>query len=170
MKKPPRFVSTRQMQTAARAYTRRWHRTYEWALSCLPPMWEIAINPLSDPRVQQIKGAIVDNLYDEEQAFKKGIPLEEMYFYRGPTMAEGGRRRVIIRALTWVPDYKGEVAYDMQWATVASRFTGQATSAAANRYIASYAHACALGIESRRILVTAMEIRFWTQSKSATDV
>jgi len=58
------------------------------------------------PRVERLAVSRVRDLNDEEEAYRRALPLEVLDFPVGPGRWLGGIRRVVITALTWVPDQK----------------------------------------------------------------
>jgi hypothetical protein len=116
-----------------------------------------------DPRRRIVEGAWVRDFDDSEEAATLGIPLQD--FERmpdGPTQDVGGRRRVTIRLLTWLWDVRQQDAYKPQWGTFGTGLSAREASRQFNRYIVDYVNAVTKGIESRRLVVTAMSITWWT--------
>lgn len=154
-------------QARATAYTREWHVTHDWALDVVSLMDEVPAPPSRNPRTMVVRGALVWDLDDDEEAYERGLPLEELDAPEGPYRVEGGRRRVVIRAFTWEVDTRTRTAFKKQWNTVGSGFSGRSAWAALSRYVRAYAWALAHGLESRKLIVTALEVTFWTRAKSA---
>jgi hypothetical protein len=115
-----------------------------------------------DPRRRTAEGLLVRDIDDSEEAAERGIPLEQMELDDGPTREEGGRRRVVVRLLTWLWDVRQRDAYKPQWGQFGTGLTAREASRAFNRYIREYQYAVMKGIESRRLIVTGMSIVWWT--------
>ena len=155
------------------AYVRQWFRVEEWAtFAGLDVGWDPADAP--SPRSERVERrrsmpAGLD-LHDDEEAERVGIELAAVSIPPGPDQAAGGRRRVVVRLYTWVVDQAAGVVYDGQWLTSGEAMSARAAAAAHGRYIRSYADAVSKGIESRRLVATAMEILWWTTSPGAKYV
>lgn len=121
-----------------------------------------------------MRGQWVADLFDDDEAERQSLGLGELHLQLGPRAdgrQGGGRRRVIIRAFSWVVDMSaGGVHHDGQWITTGEGMTARAAAAAHNRYVRQYAAAAAQGIESRLLAVTALEVVFWTARASAPYV
>lgn len=150
-------------------YAVRWHRVDDWAIEALSS-WDIKRAPTRNPRIETIRGTNVRDLTDDEEAFERGIGLEEIEVDRGPSRDVGGKRRVMMRLLTWIPDKVGGIAYAPQWIVAGHGMSAHAASAGLARYVRSYALAVSRGIESRRLVVTAIDIVWWTASESTDYV
>lgn len=156
-------------------YVIRWHRTLEWAERAV---WGFpGFDPVTLPkgklngRVEQLSATCVRDLKDAEEAYSGGVPLEYLdNLPRGPRRELGGFRRVLVTALTWVPDDAGEVGYDAAWITLGWGMTAHEAGAATHRFVQSYANQLRRGIESRRLILTALEVKFWTASEAASYV
>lgn len=133
-------------------------------------MDELPTRQPSNDRITIRRAAMVYDLSDDEEAYNRGLGLESIDVPRGPTAEVGGRRRVIIRMLTWIPDDPGGIAYSPQWIVTGHGLTAHSASASHARYVRGYANAVARGIESRRLIVTAMELLWWTSSRDADYV
>jgi hypothetical protein len=128
---------------------------------------ELSRGRFSD-RVTQFAASRVFYLRDSEEAYQQGLPLEMLeYLPSGPRRKLGGYRRVLITALTWVPDHEEEIGYDPQWITLGWGMTAHEAVAAAKRFIRIYTEALANRVVSRELIVTAFEIKFWTASARA---
>lgn len=159
--------------TTARRYTHRWHHVRAWALDTIPG--DISERGLS-PRVHAVRGSLVLDAKDDEEAEFLGQPLE----WWGPIQLGprgvrgagpyGGRRRVVIRLLTWVQDPTTGGLYGFQWITSGQGMSARAASADHNRYIRRYRLALIAGTESRRLVATEMEIALWTAAMGSTYV
>lgn len=164
-------------QLEAERYTARWHRVYAWAVDSLEPM-DISRPPTKyHNRIETVRGIAVDDLTDDEEAFDRGIPLEWIDIapgpagqYRDKARAGGGRRRVMIRLLSWVVDKDNPIAFSPQWIVAGHGMSALAASASLGRYIRSYALAVSKGIESRRLVVTAMDVVWWTAPENTDYV
>jgi hypothetical protein len=148
----------------------KWHRVDDWAQEATANLGDVEeyVSGMN-PRVSGWRGSWILDIDDNEEAFDKGVPLEQTIdvIPRGPGRKRGGYRRVSIRLFTWVIDTTHGDAYDPQWITTGWGMTAKAATHAHYRYLESYADAVARGIESRRLLATALEIVFWTASKTA---
>lgn len=153
------FVEEQQRATA---YVGRWHVTRDWAVSALEPRDVDTRERSRDPRVSTVRGAMVRDLDDDEEAYQRGQPLEELDFEYGPKSDVAGRRRIIIRALTWEIDYDAEIAHHPQWLVLGRGFSPRAASAWLRRYVQAYADAVDEGLESRRLIVTVLDVQWWT--------
>jgi hypothetical protein len=152
-------------------YVIKWHAVNDWAIESLGDL-DISVAPSRDRRVEAIRGSRVRDLLDDEEAYSAGIPLESLdeQFPRGPSRAVGGTRRVMIRLFTWIPDRTGQIAYSPQWIIAGHGFSAHSASASIARYIRSYALAVSRGIESRRLIVTAMDVVWWTANEKTDYV
>lgn len=152
-------------------YAVRWHRVEDWAYTAFGVM-DISVAPTKNPRIEAIRGQIVADLLDDEEAYERAVPLENFdeQVPRGPSREAGGTRRVTIRLLTWIPDKIGGIAYAPQWIIAGHGMSAHAASASLARYIRSYALAVSRGIESRRLIVTAMDVVWWTANETADYV
>lgn len=145
---------------AARRYTARWHRVHDWATREI--MGDISEPPSKVSRVALVRGQLVFDLADEEEAESRALELAEFPLRVGPDGRAGGRRRVVIRVFTWVVDLRQGVLYDPTWITTGRGFTARAAAASHNRWIRAYADSVDAGNESRRLVATAQEIAWWT--------
>lgn len=150
-------------------YAAKWHRVEDWALESLS-LYDVTRAPSRDARIEAIRGQLVNDLSDDEEAYERAVGLEDIEIDRGPSGAVGGKRRVMIRVLTWIPDKIGGIAYAPQWIVAGHGMSAHAASAALARYIRSYALAVSRGIESRRLIVTAIDVVWWTANESADYV
>ena len=149
-------------------YTDRWHRVWDWAFAVLE--WD---NPTdwydSNPRVTRVRAAIVREADNEEEAFKKAIPVELIDDWLssvdGPGIDLGGRRRVVIRLFTWVIDREHRVAYDGEWLKIADDMSAAAATARALRWAHAYADSLLAATASREIRMTQVEIVLWTSAE-----
>lgn len=147
---------------AARRYTARWHRVHDWATRAV--VGDLSEPQARNPRVALVRGMLVLDLGDEEEAIRQAVELAELSIEVGPDRERGGRRRVLVRVFTWVIDDEEEVAYDPQWITTGEGQTAMAAAARHNRYVRAYTDAVHAGTASRRLGATAMEVAFWTAS------
>lgn len=155
-------------QRAAERYTFGWHRVERWAHEVVGLMDELPPRPTGNDRIASVRASMVLDLADDEEAFERGLGLESVDVPMGPTADQsGGRRRVIIRMLTWVPDFNGAIAYNPQWIVTGHGMTPHAAAAAHARYVRDYVDAVKRGVESRRLMVTAIDVRWWTTSPNA---
>lgn len=161
------------MLSRAPSYVLRWHRVLSWAEDVTTrPGWDIFVSKResSSLRVEVRACSRVSNINDPEAAFDFGVPLEHIDIADGPSRDVGGLRRVVITGLTWVLDETEEDAYDPQWITIGWGMTGHQCTAAAHRFIRAYEIAVTRGLESKRLLVTVLEVKFWTAAASSDYV
>lgn len=150
-------------------YAARWHRVESWAESSV--IGDLTPFATGNKRVAGYRGSWVMNLHDDEEAYERGIPVDGFDdVVTGPGRDDGGHRRVSIRLYTWTINAGREGAYEPQWITTGWGMTARSATHAHSRWIAAYADAVAHGIESRRLVATAMELVFWTASESADYV
>ena len=167
--------------TSGRRYARKWHRVLEWAEDALSLAGYDSVGSARvfggsyyrgskhPERVEQHAVARVHDLTDDEEAYEKGLPLEMLdAFPAGPGRDEGGVRRVVVTALTWVPDYDAGVGYDPAWITLGHGMTARTAAAAAARFVRDYTRALDARVVSRVLVFTALEIKFWTAA-NGTD-
>jgi hypothetical protein len=149
----------------AEAYTAKWHTVYDWAFEVLewdsPTDW---YDP--NPRVTRVRATIVRDAENEEEAYKRALPVELIDDWLAtvvaPGRSDGGHRRVIIRLMTWVMDRDHESAYDSEWLKIGDDMSARAAVARALRWAKSYAEDLANDRASREIRMTQVEIMFWT--------
>lgn len=123
------------------------------------------VEPAENPnkRIAGWRASWVMDVDNEEEAFDEGIPLEIFGdVVEGPAREVGGSRRVSIRLFTWTVNAGRRGAYEPQWITTGWGMSARAASHAHGRWIDAYADAVANGVESRRLIATAMEVVFWT--------
>jgi hypothetical protein len=114
-------------------------------------------------RVDGFRASWVMDMRNDEEAYDEGIPVESFgEVVEGPNRERGGARRVSIRLYTWTVNSGRQGAYEPQWITTGWGMSARAASHAHGRWIDAYAYAVAHGIESRRLIATAMEVVFWT--------
>lgn len=159
-------------QGEALRYTAKWYRVLAWAELAITSMQGFEATTLAkahlSPRVKQLAATRVFELRDSEEAYERGLPLEEFAnLPRGPRRGPGGYRRVIINAYTWVPDHEAGVGYDPAWITLGWGMTAHEAVAAAHRFVKDYGQKLERQIVSRELLVTAFEVKFWTASATA---
>jgi hypothetical protein len=153
------------------AYTRRWHHVHDWAVDVVTGMDDVTpANQPHNARLTLLRGALVYDLQDDEEAYERGIDLVDLYVPPGPRREDGGYRRVIIRVLTWIPDDYGRIGYDAQWIVTGQGHTAHAATMRHRRFALAYAHAVDKGIESRRLICTGIEVLWWTASQSSETV
>ncbi len=155
-------------------YVHKWHRVDDWAYGVLALMDLHEFSTQRNPRLGGWRGQLVANLDDGEEAYERGIPLERAPKFLGaPSREFGGWRRVSIRAYTWerneITD-RYETLLNPQWITTGWGMTARAAVVAHEEYIKDYKGALAVHRESRRLIVTAWEIVWWTASLSADYV
>lgn len=160
-------------QHVASRYTARWHRVRRWAEDTVTRPGFEPVEGLTrgkwSPRVEALAASRVRELDDPEEAYPRGLPLEALDdIPRGPMADYGGRRRVVITALTWVPDHGGEIGYDPAWITLGHGMTANVASMNARRFIVNYERGLRQHSVSRELVVTAIEVKFWT-SHTARD-
>lgn len=151
-------------------YVRRWHAVNDWASDVLGLADEVFVTQ-PNPRVAKRRAQWVRDAADNEEAYDRGRPLEDMGgFPRGPKQVDGGRRRVLVRAYTWTLDEAAGSVYEPLWITLGVGHTARQATDGAERYIRSYMFAVSRGVESRRLVVTAIEVVWWTASQSVDYV
>lgn len=151
-------------------YPAKWHAVNDWAFESLDNLgFDVESKPSRNPRVEIVRGSNILDIMDDEEAYARGVPLQDLDLVPpGPSRAKGGIRRVNLRLFTWVLDRVGLIAYDPQWIIGGYGFSGHSASASLARYVRSYALAVSKGIESRRLVVTAIDIVWWT-AQEGTD-
>jgi hypothetical protein len=161
-----RFVSGPVILPHVPRYVLKWHTCNEWAREATENLGDGDPFMSENPRVSGWRGTWVRDLENEEEAFERGVPIHKGIDVvpPGPTRDDGGTRRVSIRMHTWVLDARHGAAYDPQWITSGWGMSGRAATLAHYRYLYDYALAVSRGIESRKLLATALEIVFWTAS------
>jgi len=149
---------------AVPAYTRKWHRVDEWAYDVVAARGDVtAAEHPRNTRIAGWRAMWVFDINNEEEAFERGIPVEWMGdVVTGPDRDHGGTRRISIRLFTWTVNSGRRGAYDPQWITTGWGMSARAAAHAHGRWIDSYGNAVAHGIESRRLVATAIECVFWT--------
>jgi len=150
-------------------YTVKWHATREWAFEVLE--WDSPADWYdSNPRVTRVRAAIVRDADNEEEAYKRAIPVELIDDWlssvRAPSRDAGGHRRVVIRLYTWVIDREHAVAYDGEWLKIADDMSAQAATARALRWAHGYADSLLAATASREIRMTQVEIIWWTATET----
>lgn len=158
---------------AAQTYTAKWHATYDWAFEVLE--WDSPADWFdSNPRVTRIRAAIVRDAENEEEAFKRAIPVELIDDWlatvTSPGRGIGGHRRVVIRLFTWVIDREHKVAYDPEWLKIGDDMSAHAATARALRWAKDYSEALIAETASREIKMTQVEIVFWTSTDTERQV
>lgn len=149
-------------------YARKWHRVHDWAYDVVARRAGRGsdVEPAEHPRNTRIagwRGAWVFDIDNEEEAYERGIPLEWFGDIEdGPDRDRGGTRRVSIRLFTWTVNAGRQGAYDPQWITSGWGMSARSAAHAHGRWIDAYGNAVANGVESRRLIATAMEVVFWT--------
>jgi len=147
----------------------RWHRVDAWAESTVHGDVEPFFSP--NRRVAGWRGSWVLDINNEEEAFERGIPVEAFgEIPDGPGRDQGGARRVSIRLFTWTVNAGRQGAYEPQWITTGWGMSGRSAAHAHGRWVDAYADAVSHGIESRRLVATAMEIVYWTAGPSTDYV
>jgi hypothetical protein len=158
-------------QRAAVWYTRKWHRVRRWAEDAVELAGFEEVRPhvirfapkQNGTRVERLAVSRVRDMDDEEEAYARGLPLEVMEaLIIGPGREEGGLRRVVITALTWVPDHEYEIADDAAWITIGWGMTAKQASVRAARFVRNYERALVKRVVSRELVFTAIEVKFWT--------
>lgn len=187
--RPASYYPEVREQRGGRWYTARWHRVKAWsdAALALAGFEDVAPDDARPRarvrtgsyyrhardarRVEQHAVAGVRDLTDAEEAFERGRGLHLLErLPDGPGRAAGGVRRVVITALTWTPDYEGEVGYDPAWITLGHGMTAKTAAAAAARFVRDYTRALNARVVSRELVFTALEIKFWTAPAGAKYV
>lgn len=164
---PPRVPRTSWRAVAP--YVSRWHAVYDWATDVLWAADELPVTT-PNPRVMKRRGAWVADIDDNEEAYERGAPVEDMNVPRGPKQTEGGRRRVLVRAYMWTVDEVAGSVYEPQWITMGVGSTACMASDAFARWVRRYAYAMDQGIASRRLVATAIEVTWWTARESSDYV
>lgn len=150
-------------------YAVRWHRVDDWAEGNITGDLEPFIS--ANKRIAGHRGVWVMDINNDEEAFERGIPLEYLDELReGPNRDRGGTRRISIRFFTWTINAGRQGAYDPQWITTGWGMAARSAAHAHGRWLDGYRNALGAGIESRRLIATAMEIVFWTAAASADYV
>jgi len=149
-------------------YAVKWHRVHDWAYAAVASRAGSGndVAPAEHPRNTRIagwRGQWVFDINNEEEAFERGVPVEWFGdIADGPARDTGGSRRVSIRLFTWVVNAGRQGAYDPQWITSGWGMSARAAAHAHGRYIDAYGDAVANGVESRRLIATAIEVVLWT--------
>lgn len=153
-------------------YAVKWHVCDEWAQAACANLGDEDPFIAENPRVWGWRGSWVRDLDDEEEAFLRGVPIHEGIdiIPPGPDRAHGGTRRVSIRLYTWQLDERYGAAFAPQWITSGWGLSGRAATLAHYRYLNDYAQAVSRGIESRKLIATALEIVFWTSGPNTDYV
>ena len=155
-------------------YVLKWHRVDDWAYRVLEPMDLYHFSTSRNPRLGGWRGQLVGNIHDAEEAHERGIPLERAPEFSGaPSVGAGGWRRVSIRAMTWekseITD-RYQALLNPQWITTGWGMSARTAALKHERYIERYQSMLDLHRESRKLIVTAWEIVYWTASQSADYV
>lgn len=149
------------------AYVARWNRVLDWSRD--NTLGDLVYLSPPASRVAGWRGTWVYDIQDEEEAAERGILLSELpAVTRGPDREAGGIRRVSIRLYTWVIDDLG--AFEPRWVTTGWGMSARAASDRHRRWMRDYQDAVEHGVESRKLVATAMEIVFWTAGESANYV
>lgn len=122
-------------------------------------------------RVAGFAASAVMNPRDAEEAFERGMLLDEFgNLPSGPRRDLGGFRRVVITAYTWKADDENEIGYDPGWITLGWGMTAHEAGAAMHRFIKEYGGRQRGPMPTYQLIVTAIEVRFWTTSSASEDV
>lgn len=170
-RRPARAVPTRKVDgvvilRTAPPYVLKWHRVHQWAHDAVAAGGGRDIVDAEHPRNTRIagfRGTWVFDINNEEEAFERGVPVE--WFGEvadGPDRSDGGTRRTSIRLFTWTVNHGRQGAYDPQWITTGWGMSARSAANAHGRWIDAYGNAVANGVESRRLVATAIEVVFWT--------
>jgi hypothetical protein len=147
-------------------YVIKWHRVDDWAQQALEPMDLYHYRDRREPRISGWRGQVVVNLKDGDEAYERGIPLENSPLFLGaPTAQTGGYRRVAIRVHTWERSNVSDMFQTLQdprWITTGWAFSANAAAAKHVRYLQTYTGLLAKGWESRKLIATAFEIIWFT--------
>lgn len=163
-------------QREAERYTERWHRVARWAerATFIEGFDELPLERgrgRGNARVGGFAATAVNNLKDAEEAFERGVPLDTFgNLVGGPRRDLGGTRRVVITAFTWKADEENEIGYDPGWITLGWGMTAHEAGAAMHRFIKEYGARQRGPMPTYQLIVTAIEVKFWTQSEAADDV
>jgi hypothetical protein len=166
-------------QAAALRYTGRWHRVRAWAEGALELGGFEEVRPhvikfarrQNGTRVERLAVSRVRDLDDEEEAYRRALPLEVLDdFPVGPGRLRGGIRRVVITALTWVPDHEFEMCDDAAWITLGWGMTAKQATRRAAEFVRNYDRALHARTNSRELVFTALEVKFWTARQGSTYV
>lgn len=146
-------------------YAAKWHRVHDWAYDVVGASGRDIV-PAEHPRNTRIAGwrsSWVLDINNEEEAYERGAPVEAFGdIIEGPARDDGGTRRTSVRLYTWTINNGRQGAYDPQWITTGWGMSARSAAHAHGRWIDAYANAVAHGIESRRLVATAIEVVFWT--------
>ncbi len=147
-------------------YVRKWHHVHDWSYTVAIARGGRDVVPAEHPRNTRIagwRGVWVLDINNEEEAFESGVPVEAFGdILEGPGRDVGGTRRVSIRLYTWTINNGRQGAYDPQWITTGWGMSARSAAHAHGRWVDAYGNAVAHGIESRRLVATAIEVVFWT--------
>lgn len=155
------------ISTRTPAYVVKWHRVLAWSRESM--LGDLTYLAPPDSRVSGWRGTWVYDDRDDEEAYARGILLSELPdIVRCPDRSFGGVRRVSIRYFTWVVDELG--AFEPRWITTGWGMSACGAQNRHRRWIRDYAYAINHGVESRKLVATAMEIVFWTADKSTNYV
>ena len=175
----PSFFRELAEQRAAVRYTGRWHRVRDWALGALElgGFEEVAPHVVrfapkqNGTRVGRAAVSRVRDMDDEEEAYRRALPLEVLEaFPVGPGRQRGGVRRVVITALTWVPDHEYEQCDDAAWITLGWGMTAKQACRRAAEFVRNYERALHTRTNSRELVFTALEVKWWTAKQASTYV
>jgi hypothetical protein len=148
------------------AFVRKWHRVDDWAQQVLSIMDLYHYRDRREPRISGWRGQVVVNMNDGDEAYERGIPLERSPLFLGAPKADvGGYRRVAIRAHTWEKSEVSDMFETLQnprWITTGWAFSANAAAANHVNYVRNYGALLAKGWESRKLIVTAWEIIWFT--------
>lgn len=141
----------------------------EWAAEVLGISDEVFVTQ-PNPRIAKRRGVWVRDIDDNEEAYERGRGIEDLEVPPGPRQDEGGRRRVLIRIYSWTVDEVAGSVYEPMWITLGVGSTARQASDHFARKVRAYSFALERGIESRKLIATAMEVTWWTARESSSYV
>ena len=149
-------------------YVLKWHNVYDASHKLLQQISRPRETSISDRALliqSRVKGC--KDIDNEEAAYEHGETMDTVLdWFRAslPLRTEGGTRRCILRIHTWEIDEEGQIGYNPKWLTIGGGQTGHATVRKAARWCREYIESIDKGYVSREVLVTAVEIVFWTSA------
>jgi hypothetical protein len=144
-------------------YVVRWHRVDDWAYTNVAARGDVESTDNPNTRIAGWRASWVRDMRNEEEAYDEGTPVETFGdLVDGPSREVGGSRRASVRLFTWTVNAGRQGAYEPQWITTGWGMSARAAAHAHGRWIDNYADAVSRGVESRRLIATAIEVVFWT--------
>lgn len=149
------------------AYVAKWNRVLDWARESM--LGDLTYLSPPNSRTAGWRGSWVYDDRDDEEAFERGILLSEIpKIAVCPDKDFGGARRVSIRFYTWVVDDLG--AFEPRWVTTGWGMSACGATRRHQRWMRYYENAVEHGVESRKLVATAMEIVWWTAGRDTNYV